>query len=108
MRRVLLIEDEPMLSRALCRALGDRGLAVHPVPSAETAFAVLAREAPFDAVVTDLRLPGLSGQELARRLRQPRLIVITGDAASLPLLRHFDAKLLKPVRTDELVAALLG
>ena len=106
MTRVLLVEDEPILSRALCLYLGEHGIQVHTALSAEVALTMIGAEPAYDAIVTDLRLPGMSGQELARRLRQPRLIALSGDVRALGLLRHFDVRLAKPCSPDALVAAI--
>lgn len=66
--RVLLIEDDPRTSRFLARGLGESGLVVDAVADGATGLA-LAREAIYDVIVTDRRLPGLDGVELVRRLR---------------------------------------
>src|SRR4051794_29093341 len=107
MRRGVVVEDEPLLSRALWLLGREYEFEAHPGPSAEVAFAVISREPAFDATVTDIRLPGISGQEMANRLR-PRLIALSGDIRVLPSLRHFAVKLLKPCRPVELVAAIRG
>jgi PAS domain S-box-containing protein len=85
--RVLLIEDEAALRQAVERFLARRNVSVVGVADGETALAA-ARASEFDVVVTDVRLPGMSGKEFAERLRseQPalgaRLVVATGDARS--------------------------
>jgi DNA-binding response OmpR family regulator len=84
---VLLIEDEAALRQAVERFLARRNVSVVGVADGETALAA-ARASEFDVVVTDVRLPGMSGKEFAERLRseQPalgaRLVVATGDARS--------------------------
>src|SRR5690242_6219968 len=102
--RILLVEDEPILSRALSLYLRKHDTEVHTAPSAEVAFTMLCREQAYLAIVTDLLLPGMSGQELARRLRQPRLIALSGDVRALASLRYFDARLAKPCRPEALLA----
>ncbi len=66
-RRVLLVEDNA-LNRELAEALlREAGAGVDTAGSGEEALA-RAREAPYDAVLLDLHLPGMDGFETARRL----------------------------------------
>jgi PAS domain S-box-containing protein len=68
-RKILLIEDNPinaMLSRELLRR---RGFEVSDVASGEAALASI-RETDFDVILTDLHMPGLDGLETTQRLRQ--------------------------------------
>jgi len=81
-KRVLIVDDESRVAFFLeetLRALG-RNLSVVSVGSAEEALEQLARQ-PFDLVVTDLRMPGMGGLELMRRVRETypetRAILIT-------------------------------
>lgn len=106
--RVLLVEDDPRTALALCRALRPLGIEVLAAPSVESALRLLASEPAFDAIVSDLRLPGAGGAEIGRRLRQPRLVAISGDDQALRLLQHFDARLLKPCAPALLAAAIRG
>jgi DNA-binding response OmpR family regulator len=82
-------------------------------PSAEEGFLEL-RRTPFDLLITDVRLPGISGFELVRRVRQVRpetpIIMITAysspqgkeEAEQLGVFRYFQ----KPLNTDALLAAV--
>lgn len=83
-RRILIVEDEPRIALALCRALefparNDYKVEISPV--AETALAKLKQE-HFDLVVTDLRMPGMGGVELLRQIHHAspltRTMLITG------------------------------
>jgi PAS domain S-box-containing protein len=65
--RVLLVDDEPALARALAEEIGRRHEVV-VAGSAEAALARLAAE-PFDVVLCDLRMPGMSGEALYTRVR---------------------------------------
>jgi two-component system response regulator FlrC len=67
-RRILVVDDEPGVRAGLTEVLRRGGFAVTPAGSAEEAVAVLARER-VDLLVTDLRLPGRSGLDLLRELR---------------------------------------
>jgi CheY-like chemotaxis protein len=82
--RILLVDDQRQVSRMLRASLelsGD-GYVVVDSPSGEEALLELAR-GPIDLLVTDLRLPGISGLDLLARVRQlnpnARAILITGQ-----------------------------
>jgi nitrogen regulation protein NR(I) len=75
--RVLLIEDDPGIRDTLRRVLADEGHLVAVESRGDEGLARAARD-PFNVVITDLRLPGLSGLELVRKLHAvlPRLPII--------------------------------
>jgi len=81
---VLLIDDEEGLRRAVVSFLKRRGMHIIAVEDGGDALRVLRRER-FDVIVSDVRMPGMSGGEFLERLRreQPamvkRLIFTTGD-----------------------------
>ncbi len=69
MIRLLLVDDDPLILLAAGATLrADGGFAVREAASAEDALALAAAE-PFDAVLTDVHLPGLDGTALLERLR---------------------------------------
>ena len=69
MPHILIVEDEPATSWALAEGLQDDGFTIDTFPSAEDAWRWLRRRRS-DLVISDLRLPGMSGLELARKLRR--------------------------------------
>ena len=81
---VLLIDDEEGLRRAVVTFLKRRGMHVIAVEDGGDALRVLRRER-FDVIVSDVRMPGMSGGEFLERLRREhpamvnRLIFTTGD-----------------------------
>ncbi len=83
---VLVIDDEKNIRRTLRMVLEGDGIDVRDVETAEEAVAVLGEE-PVDVVVTDIRLPGMSGIDLLQRIRRsPELaatpvVVISGHAS---------------------------
>ncbi len=91
MRRVLLIDDDPLQVRVREMVLRDAGFEVCIATSAESAMALL-RSAPVGAsigvIVTDHVLPGATGADFVRQLRRINpvvpVVVITGlpDAES--------------------------
>ena len=80
--KILLVEDEPLLGRALCEQLSEAH-DVTLVTSGEEALSVFAR-ATFDAVLCDIKMPSMGGEELyhAVLLAHPeqarRFIFMTG------------------------------
>src|SRR5258708_22041945 len=69
MPNILIVEDEPKMRRLLEISLGEDGHAVTAVPDAETGLKFLQRE-PVDLVLTDLKLPGMSGLEFLQEARR--------------------------------------
>jgi signal transduction histidine kinase/CheY-like chemotaxis protein/CHASE3 domain sensor protein len=77
-RRVLFVEDEVVLRMSTVDMLERRGCLVAAVGSAEQALELLDKGHPFEVLLTDLGLPGMSGEELAAEVRRrfPSLPVI--------------------------------
>jgi two-component system, OmpR family, KDP operon response regulator KdpE len=79
MTRVLVVDDEPPIVRAVAANLRVRGFEVLTAASGETALAAVEAHQP-DCVVLDLGLPGIDGLEVLRRLRtwtQVPVVVLT-------------------------------
>ncbi len=77
-RRVLLVEDEVVLRMSTTDMLEQLGCFVSGVGSGEQALELLTRGGAFDLLLTDVGLPGMSGEELASEARRrfPRLPVV--------------------------------
>lgn len=75
--RVLVVDDEPAIRRALRPPLMELGFEVSEAPRGEMALDVL-RSQTFDAILLDVNMPGIGGIETLRRLRvfAPRLPVL--------------------------------
>lgn len=112
-KQILIVEDEPRIALALCRALEfplreDYRVEISPV--AETALSKLKNE-HFDLLVTDLRMPGMGGMELLRQVRtaspHTRAILITsfGSLEVEEVVKRLGARYLpKPFSLREFVA----
>ena len=68
MIRIVLIEDDHLMREWLGRSLSSRGHTVRRFARADDALAAVLADAP-DVVVSDIRLPGMSGIDFGRRLR---------------------------------------
>ncbi|HET7462500.1 MAG TPA: PAS domain S-box protein [Longimicrobium sp.] len=116
--RVLVVDDEAAVRRVVARYLGRRGHVVHEAAEGGQALAMLeeAGDDGYDVILSDLRMPGLGGDQLLARLRDRadgmdrRLVFLTGDTASEDaerILRGSDVLVLeKPVDLEELARIL--
>ena len=112
MSRVLVVDDEPQILRALGINLRARGYAVDVAPDGERALDVAARNHP-DVVVLDLGLPGIDGVDVIRGLRgwsQVPIVVLSVRDAEGDKVAALDAGaddyVTKPFGMDELLARL--
>jgi CheY-like chemotaxis protein len=112
---VLLVEDDATLARVLGLVLTTAGYTVtRCADGAEALRTVRASPNAVDVVVSDVTMPELSGDQLARVLREIRpslpIILMSGSITTLTLQRAraigVAAVLQKPVGIDELVAAV--
>jgi DNA-binding response OmpR family regulator len=111
--RVLVVEDEPDLARALARSLGEAGFAVDVAADGEDGLFRI-REIPYDAAVLDLMLPRLDGWSVleaarAEGIRVPILVLTARDQLAdrvRGLNLGADDYLVKPFATSELIARL--
>lgn len=106
--RVFVVDDNELVASMLMQTLVASGF--------EAAYALSGAEAldrdvsTFDAVVTDFRMPGMDGQELARTLKALRadlpIIIYSGQGGHIAHSPLFSAVLTKPVDPAELVNAV--
>ena len=85
--RVLILDDNAMITEMLGSMLDMFGYQAATANAGEDALAILARE-HYDVVLSDLRMPGMNGQEFYRRAvaQHPelshRIVFLTGDTIS--------------------------
>ena len=110
MTRILVVDDEPQILRALRINLRARGYDVAVAPDGAGALRAAAAQPP-DLVVLDLGLPDLDGVEVVRGLRgwtDVPIIVLSGRAGSQDKVSALDAGaddyVTKPFGMDELLA----
>jgi CheY-like chemotaxis protein len=85
---VLLVEDEDVVRNALGRMLGSLGFSVLEASTGDEALELIGhdQEDGIDLVVTDIRMPGVSGPDLAARIRAVRdvpVLFVSGYSADL-------------------------
>ncbi len=112
MTRVLVVDDEPQILRALAINLRARGYDVDLAPDGEHALTLAASRHP-DVVILDLGLPGIDGVEVIRGLRGWSTVPIVvlsvreGEADKVSALdAGADDYVTKPFGMDELMARL--
>jgi len=111
--RILLVEDERKVASFVARALRENAYAVDVAESGEKALE-LARDFLYDAILLDVRLPGLSGIEVCQRLRrtgvQTPILMLTARGLVEERVEGLDAGaddyLTKPFALAELQARL--
>jgi len=93
--RVLVVDDEASVRVSLQRYLAGRGHEVETTASGEDALTRL-KASKYDAVIVDMRMPDLSGEQLFERLRSDdpvhaeRVIFTTGDLVNEQMRRFLD------------------
>jgi DNA-binding NtrC family response regulator len=114
-KRILLVDDEVAFTNSLSRLLLIRGYEVKAVNDGKEALRVLG-EAPFDAVVLDLKMPGMDGITTLEEIQQLGLftqtIILTGHGTeeTAEKAREMGAHdfLHKPFDLKELLASIEG
>lgn len=116
-KRLLVVDDEPNLLRAVAACLKAAGYEVSTARSGREALLQLAGAVP-DLIVSDIRMPGIDGYQLARQLRgSPRtalvpVVFLTAKDETADRVEGFragvDAYLTKPFEPEELIAVVNG
>ena len=112
---ILVAEDETMLRMAVVELLQDAGYDVIDAADGDQGYSILQSEKPVDLLVSDVKMPGMNGYQLAEAglaLRpELRVLLMTGYAQDpLPSsIRKAGARLMhKPFDFDELVGVVEG
>jgi DNA-binding NarL/FixJ family response regulator len=114
-KRLLIVDDEPNLLRAVAACLRAEKYEVITARSGQEALLHLAESVP-DLIVSDIRMPGIDGYRLARQLRSaPRtalvpIVFLTAKDQTADRIEGFragvDAYLTKPFEPAELIAVV--
>lgn len=80
-RKVLVVDDDPVVARSFDRVLSGKGYAVITARNGEEALQKLRNET-YDVVFTDIKMPGMNGLEVAERIRESQpwlpVVIVTG------------------------------
>lgn len=117
MSTVLVVDDEPDVRLVARLILEGAGHAVREVDSGEGALEALESDDLPDVVLLDVRLPGIDGWEVLRRLRSPAggfvdlpVVVFTADISSVDhapvLFREREVFLSKPFGSEQLLRSI--
>jgi len=108
--RVLVVDDDPIVASGTVAMLEDLGHIATEVASADAALKLLTGNLAVDLVITDHAMPGMTGAELALRIRHqfPSIpVVIATGYAELPAQADIALpRLSKPYRQHELAATV--
>lgn len=111
-KKVLVVDDDPVVGRSFDRVLSERGYAVITAANGQEALDRMARE-DYDMVFTDIRMPGMDGIDVATEIkaRQPWMpvVIVTGygtaDAQARAKQVGVTAFLHKPLSSDAIEAS---
>jgi two-component system KDP operon response regulator KdpE len=110
--RILIVDDDPQIRRAMRATLSSRGYEVGDAPSGEEALEQL-RSAHYDLVLLDMNMPGMGGLEACRLIRSGQeiaIIMLTVSKAEKDKVEALDAGaddyVTKPFSTPELLARI--
>jgi CheY-like chemotaxis protein len=106
---VLIVDDEDLVREMCRRTLQAAGYTVMEAKDGARALGLLM-QGGVDAVVTDIRMPGMNGWELAGRITlmspRPAVLFITGYQTHLDLVGFTGPLLEKPFRPEQLVSSV--
>jgi CheY-like chemotaxis protein len=116
--RILVVDDHPLMAKVVSSTLSEEGYRTDIAMNGEEALSMIARNTRcYDLVVTDQRMPRLSGMDLIRRLQKTQFagkVVLMSADSTLTERRPIggaDAFLSKPFTPEHLsrtVSALIG
>src|SRR5580698_9691678 len=110
--RILIVDDEPQICRVMRAILCTAGYAVADARSGDEALEILRRE-NFDLILLDVNLPGISGIQTCREIREWSdvcVIMLTVRRSEKDIVAALDAGaddyVTKPFRTEVLLARI--
>ena len=112
-RRILIVEDDPGVGRLLSETLSSEDFDCQNASTGEEALGLLERQV-FDVVLSDLRMPGISGLDLLEEVRKTHrhlaFLMVTGvddlSVAIQAMKEGADDYLVKPLQLETVVASV--
>lgn len=118
-KRILLAEDEEDIRMILAELLETEGYHVTMTQDGQEAFETLMNaEQPFDLIMSDVKMPRLSGDQFVHKVRteyqgvQPAILLLTGGVGydlgdeSLPIADQIDGYIYKPFKMAQVLPAI--
>jgi CheY-like chemotaxis protein len=112
-KRILAVDDDSTALGALRQILAQKGYEVTTAGNGEDALAILAGDGTFDLIILDVAMPGMTGYEVCRTLRQDKrtedtpVIFLTAKGMLMDMAEGEDAGsdlyLIKPVLATKLL-----
>ncbi len=109
--RILVLDDEPIILELCVEFLGSEGYKVDTVSNGKEALDLL-RKIDYDVVISDMKMPSLSGAEFYKLVNEKypkvakRIIFVTGDLLNLETKAFLESTnnpyLIKPFKLNEL------
>ncbi len=92
-KNIMIIDDDEELCIELMQLLVDKGFKVETAQSAEAGICILGKK-PFDLLLLDLKMPGISGYEfiefVKKQYPQLKVFIITGSTFSWEFINRYD------------------
>ena len=86
--RILVVEDDPAINGVVCSYLGKAGAVCSAAFSGTEALLLMDASPAFDLVVTDLMLPGMTGEDIVGAIRRADAIVVLDEGRVAGLGTH--------------------
>lgn len=110
---ILVVEDDDGIAEFVIKGLRAEGFNIERAPTGEDGYS-LAKERDFDAIILDVMLPGMSGREVCRQLREDGsrvpILMVTALDSTQDVVRGLrfgaDEYITKPFAFEELIARL--
>ncbi|MFH1878968.1 MAG: response regulator [Candidatus Omnitrophota bacterium] len=107
MKKILVVDDEPGITLLLRKFLSRSDFGVTEANSGQEALSVLDKNGSFDLVILDNKMPGISGKEVVKTIRDRkmdvRVILLTGSLGEAEGTVEADIFLRKPLDLNVLL-----
>ena len=111
MKIILVIDDELSICELLRNFLTQKGYQVHIAEGGKEGIRLLESDSKYDAVITDIQMPEINGNFIAKHIRASEkehtpILAITGTPNALFQSQFFDLVIKKPFKLKKLQKAL--